>query len=286
MQVLITGADGQLGRELCRQLGPAAIVADRSTLDITNEHQVHDFVVRRRPTAVINCAAYTQVDRAETEPALCAAVNIHAVRSLATACRAADSVLVQVSTDYVFGADRQRRLPYRETDTPGPQSVYASTKLAGERYAVACPRHYIVRTCGLYGLSPNRENFVETMLRLAQAGRHLRVVNDQRCSPSYVVHIARGILFLLTKEAYGLYHVVSTGETTWYEFAREIFRQAEIQAEVEPITAEQYGAPAVRPGYSVLDTSKYHAARGPAMSPWAEALAEYLVERGLVIPRL
>ena len=206
-------------------------------------------------------------------------MNAEAVRHLAAACRAAGSVLVQISTDYVFGGPGPRQVPYREADLPDPRCVYARTKLDGERYAAASPRHYLIRTCGLFGCSPRRNNFVEAILRRAQEGRPLRVVCDQACTPSYVGCVTRAVRFLLTREAYGTYHVVNSGSTTWYEFAQEILRQAGVATPVEPITTEQYGAPAARPVYSVLDTAKYHALGGPPMPPWNVALAEYLAER-------
>jgi len=201
---------------------------------------------------------------------------------LAEACRRLDCLLVEISTDYVFGGDAGPRVPYRETDEPRPRGAYARSKLEGERHAAQWEKHFIVRTCGLYGrLGPRSGgNFVETMLRLGDQGRRLRVVNDQRLSPSYVPHVARAIRSLMRTDAFGTYHVVNTGETTWHDFAAEIFRQAGLDVRLEPITTSEYGAAAPRPGYSVLDTSKYHALRGsPPMPRWQEALAEYLAVR-------
>jgi dTDP-4-dehydrorhamnose reductase len=191
--------------------------------------------------------------------------------------------LVEISTDYVFGRDAARMTPYRETDEPGPQGVYGQTKLEAERVTAEWPKHLIVRTCGLYGRLGQRSagNFVETMLRLAAAGRPLRVVADQHCAPTYVSHLARAIRFLAATVAFGTYHVVNRGQTTWCEFARELFRQAGLDVPVEPITTAQYGALAPRPAYSILDTAKYHGLAGcPAMPAWQDALAEYLACRG------
>ena len=236
-----------------------------------------------KPQAVINTAAFTQVDKAEEEAEPCRAVNADGVAHLVEACRDTDAVLVQVSTDYVFGGDVARRAPYRETDEPGPQGVYARSKLEGEQHAIRWEKHIVVRTCGLYGAPGPRSagNFVETMLRLAGQGRQLRVVCDQHCTPSYVRHVARAIAFLLSTDRYGIYHVVNTGATTWYEFAVEIFRNVGQNVVVEPITASEYGARAPRPSYSVLDTAKYHGLPGrPGMPAWQDALREYLTSRG------
>lgn len=276
---LVTGAAGQLGREFCRQLGAAAVPADLDTLDLTDAPAVAAFVRELRPAAVINCAAYTRVDQAETQPGLCAAINAQAVHTLARLCTELDSLLVQISTDYVFGADATRTVPYRETDPPGPVSVYGRSKLDGERYAATCPRHLIVRTCGLYGVAPQPHNFVETMLQLGRQRRPLQVVHDQQCTPSYVVHVAQAVLFLLGQGCAGTYHVVNGGQTTWYEFACEVFRQAALDVTVAPTTSEGYGAPALRPAYSVLDTGKYQAAGGPPLPAWRAALAQYLRDR-------
>jgi dTDP-4-dehydrorhamnose reductase len=278
MPIAITGAAGQLGRELCRQLGDKAIGLERNTLDLANPDAVRRVIDELRPSAVINCAAYTKVDLAEKEPDLCRKVNALAVEYLAEACRANDCPLVQISTDYVFGADASRATPYQETDTPGPQSVYARTKLEGEQHAATWEKHLIVRTCGLYAPASRTGNFVETMLRLAREGKLLRVVDDQFCTPSYVPDVARAVLFLLSKAAFGTYHVVNTGETTWRRFAEEIFRQSHLNVSVHPITTEEYHAPAPRPRYSVLDTGKYHQLGGPPMPPWRDALSQYLKE--------
>lgn len=279
--ILITGAEGQLGREFARQLGASAHALSRADLDITDAAAV-DYVIRKsRPRAVINCAAYTAVDRAETDKASALAVNVTAVENLAAACAAADSVLVQISTDYVFGGDPGRTVPYAEDDAPAPQSVYALTKLQGEAAAAASPKHLIVRTCGLYGklTAGHGGNFVETMLRVGPQRGRVRVVNDQRGTPSYVADVAQATLWLLEQHAMGLFHVVNHGSATWCEFAREVFRLADPSVEVEPITTAEFGAAAKRPGYSVLSTEKYERLGGPVLRPWQEALAVYLSTR-------
>lgn len=282
MKVVVTGSEGQLGSELCRQLGREAVGLDLPRFDLTDRRRVLETLTQVHPQAVINTAAFTRVDKAEEEVDLCRAVNARGVAYVAEACRALDATLVQISTDYVFGGDTARQVPYRETDEPAPQGVYAHTKLEGEREAAGWEKHFVVRTCGLYGSPGPRSggNFIEAMLRLGRRRKPLRVVADQHCTPSYTPHVARAIRFLLDTEGYGTYHVVNAGETTWYDLAVEVFRQSAMKAKVEPITTSEYGAPAPRPAYSVLDTGKYHALPGrPAMPAWQDALAEYLAAR-------
>jgi dTDP-4-dehydrorhamnose reductase len=279
MAVLVAGCEGQLGAELCRQLGAGAVGMDLPQLDLSDRDQVLATVRGLRPAAVVNTAAYTRVDQAEKEPGLCRAVNATGVGHLAEACREVDCPLVQISTDYVFAGDTGRDTPYAENDPVNPAGVYAITKFEGEQCAAAWAKHFIVRTCGLYGPPAPRSagNFVATMLRLGRERESLRIVRDQHCTPSYVPHLARAVRFLLSTDAYGLYHVVNGGATTWYDFAAEIFRLAGISIRLVPITTAEYGAPAPRPSYSVLDISKYHALPGcPRMPSWQEALAEHL----------
>jgi dTDP-4-dehydrorhamnose reductase len=276
--IAVLGSDGQLGSELVRQLGAAAAALTRRDCNLSDFAGTRNLLLALRPTAVINAAGYTQVDRAEESQRECVRINAEAVEQLAAVCRTLDCPLVQVSTDYVFGADQERRRPYREDDPPGPQGVYAQSKLAGEQAAASWEKHVIVRTCGLYGRRPKRTqaNFVDTMLRLGRERDRLRVVNDQHCTPSYVRDVARAILFLVERGHYGLFHVVNSGSTTWYDFAREIFHQAGIATPIEPITTAEYGAKAPRPAYSVLDMAKYHSLGGPPLPTWQSALADYL----------
>lgn len=279
MRVAVTGAGGQLGGELCRLLGDRAIALDVPEFDLTDRRLVLDSLRDSRPEAVINTAAYTLVDRAEQEADRCWKINAEGVGHLAEACRALGAPLVQISTDYVFGGDEERRIPYREADPPAPQGVYAKSKLGGEQEAARWERHIIVRTCGLYGRRGPRTsggNFVDTMLRLVREGRPLRIVADQHCTPSYVPHVARAVLFLLEAKAFGVCHVVNRGATTWHDFAREIFRLSKLSPRIEPITTAQYGAAAPRPLYAVLDTTRYQSLGGPPLPSWQESVAEYL----------
>jgi dTDP-4-dehydrorhamnose reductase len=279
MRIAITGNGGQLGGELCRQYGDEAVGLDLPDFDLTDRAGVARAIDAIRPDVVINTAAYTLVDRAEDEPETCRRINVDGVAHLAAACRDANALLVQISTDYVFGGDSPNRVPHGETDPVFPQGVYATTKLESERVAGAWEKHLIVRTCGLYGhLGPNSPgNFVDTMLRLAGQGRPLRIVDDQHCTPTYVPHLARALRFLVASNARGVFHVVNRGSATWLGFAAEIFRLAKLNVSVTPITTAMYGAKAPRPSYSVLDTAKYHALAGrPEMPAWQEALAEYL----------
>ncbi len=285
MGILVTGAAGQLGAELCRQLAAEATGVDIDTLDLTDRSAVREALRRLSPRAVIHCAAYTQVDQAEIDAARCHAVNVTAVESLAQACRELDSPRVQISTDYLFAGSPGIGRPWREDDPPVPKGVYAVTKFEGEQAAAAWHKHLIVRTCGLYARPSHRtgRNFVKTILRLAGTQPKLRVVDDQRCTPSYVPHVAGAIVYLLGANGaapvpWGIYNVTNGGETTWCGFAREIVRLAGLAVPVEPITTADFAAPAPRPAYSVLDTTAYHRLGGPPMPDWKEALREYFAE--------
>ncbi|MGQ9504924.1 MAG: dTDP-4-dehydrorhamnose reductase [Thermogutta sp.] len=288
MRIAVTGVQGQLGGELCRQLGDRAVGLDLPTFDLLDIPTVQRIIRDLRPAAIIHAGAYTAVDQAEEEPEKCFAVNATATGVLVDLARELDCPFLYVSTDYVFGGEPERSEPFREEDVPSPQGVYARSKYEGELKTLVWEKHYIVRTCGLYGrLGPNSPgNFVETMIRLARNGRPLRVVDDQFCTPSYVVHVARAIAFLIETEMYGTFHIVNDGATTWYRFAREIFRQLKLDVDLTPIATEEYGAKAPRPRFSVLDTSKYHRFFGaPPLPHWKEALAEYLAARSKSLGR-
>jgi dTDP-4-dehydrorhamnose reductase len=282
MKIAVLGSAGQLGRDLGPRLTGEVFPLTREQIDLAQPATIRPALEQIRPDVVVNCAAYNFVDKAESEPEAAFAVNAWGVRELAMACRDLGCVLVQFSSDYVFGLDTARESPYAETDAPGPVSVYGLSKLAGE-YLVRsiCPRHFVIRTCGLYGVwgaGGKGGNFVETMLRVAAQGKPLRVVADQVCTPSYTVDVATATAALISSERFGLYHIVNGGSCTWHGFAAAIFEMAGVHANPTAITSAEYGAPARRPGYGVLATEKYHTV-GPAMRPWREALAAYLEER-------
>lgn len=266
---------------MCRQLGPAAVPLPRSKADLTDPATLRDVVKDLRPKVVVNCAAWTAVDAAERDPQPCRVVNADAVGALAAACNAIDAMLVQVSTDYVFGVDANRSSPYGETDATGPANAYGASKVAGEQAAATAARHLIVRTCGLYSAGdhgPVRgRNFADTMLALAAERHELRIVDDQHCTPSFVPHVAAGILRLLDHNATGVFHVVNSGSTTWYEFARELFRVAGLKTTLHPIPTSGYPTPAKRPAYSILDTRKFAASAGHALPAWKAGIAEYVL---------
>jgi dTDP-4-dehydrorhamnose reductase len=283
MRFAVLGAAGQLGRDLVPRLPGDVVPLDRTRADLADADQLKATLTDLRPDVVVNCAAYNFVDKAEAEPDAAFAVNAWGVRALARVCRDLDCTLVHFSTDYVFGLDANRRTPFRTTDAPGPVSVYGLSKLCGE-YAVraGCPKHFVIRTCGLYGVwgsGGKGGNFVETMLRVAGQGKPLKVVNDQHCTPSYTADVAAAAVALMATDKYGLYHVTNSGATTWYELAKAVFEVAGVTADLSPIPSAGYPTPARRPGYSVLSLDGLAAAGVPEPRPWRDAVAAYLQER-------
>ncbi|WP_397568717.1 dTDP-4-dehydrorhamnose reductase [Schlesneria sp. T3-172] len=281
MRVAVIGARGQLGSDLVARLGAQAIPLGHADIDISDAASVTSVLDRERPNAVINCAAYNFVDKAETEREAAMLTNRRGPGLLADYCREHDLKLVHVGTDYVYDGRTGNR-PWKEEDEPLPISTYAASKYAGEQLVRAhCPRHFVVRTCGLYGRNAmhGKGNFVETMLRLGRERPELKVVEDQRCTPTATANLASAILDLVKTEEYGLYHATNAGSCSWYEFAKEIMRQSHLPTNVIPITTAEYGARARRPHYSVLDCSKLERVLGWNMPTWQEALATYLIER-------
>lgn len=266
---------------MCRQLQRAAVPLAHSDVDLTNHRRVAAALDALRPGVVINAAAFTDVDRAEADPDACRAVNTAAAGHLAEVCGRLGITLVQISTDYVFGADRDRSRPYREDDPTGPVNVYGRSKRDGEALAARHANHLIVRTCGLYAPQrdgePAHRNFPNAILRLARRRRVLQVVDDQHCTPSYVPHVAAAILRLIEENCRGVYHVVNAGQTNWREFAAELLRQAGMKSAVHPISSATTGRPAQRPHYSVLSIEKCRARLGQACLPtWRQALGEFV----------
>lgn len=283
MRHVVLGANGQLGRDLCPRLPGEVLALTRAQADLTQPTRLRQTLEELRPGIVINCAAYNFVDRAESEPEAAFAVNTWGVRFLAQACRDLDCTLVQFSTDHVFGLDATRRQPWTEADLPGPVNVYGLSKLSGEYLVRAlCPRHVIVRTCGLYGLwrsGGKGGNFVETMLRLAGQGKPLRVVSDQFCTPSSTTDIADATVALLAAGGQGVFHLTNAGACSWHEFATTIFRLAGVTGSLTPISSQDYGAAAQRPAYSVLEARRWQEQGLPPLRTWEEALADYLHQR-------
>ncbi len=281
MKIVVLGAMGQLGRDLVPLLPGEVIPVTRADVDLSAPGAITAFIARTKPDIVVNCAAYNLVDKAEADPTAAFAVNAWAVRELAVACR--DAYLVHVSTDYVYGLEDGRQTPYREDDAPGPVSIYGLSKLNGEYLVRAiAPKHLVIRTCGLYGVwgtGGKGGNFVETMLRVASQGKPMRVVDDQRCTPTSTRDLAVMITGLIERDATGLYHAVNAGDCTWFEFATEIFRIANLRVDLTPIPSSGYPTPAKRPPYSVLNTDKLAALGLPAPRHWKDALANYLHDR-------
>lgn len=292
MRIALIGASGQLGSDLLPQLqaaGHEVTPLGHAQIEIADATNVEAVLGSLPLDMVINSAAYNLVDKAEDEPDVAYSVNAFGPRNLARVCEAHGWRLLHISTDYIFGGvpDIPGR-PWAESDIPNPKGGYAISKLAGEHFVQAeCSRHFVVRTCGLYGLAALRGtgkgNFVETMLRLGRERKQLRVVDDQRCTPTATADLADALVRLIATDAFGLYHATNSGSLTWCEFAREIFRLAKLEVEVIPITTAEFGAKAPRPAFSVLDSRKLASVIGGPLPDWHEALARYLVRRKALV---
>lgn len=287
MRLLVTGAGGMLGQDVMRaaaRAGHEPTGLSRAELDVTDDDAVARALGSHRPEGVINCAAWTDVDGAESHEPQAHALNALAPGLLAHECTAAGARLVHVSTDYVFdgvapldAAGHPRA--YVETDPTGPRSAYGRTKLEGERLvAEASPVHAIARTAWLFGAGGR--NFAATMLSLAQERDSVRVVADQVGCPTWTGHLAPALVGLLEREVSGLVHLAGTGAVSWNGFAREIFRQAEVGCEVQEATSAEMARPAPRPAWSALETSRGDVLPLP---PWQDGLAGYLAARAGMI---
>ncbi|MEK3992179.1 dTDP-4-dehydrorhamnose reductase [Robertmurraya sp. FSL R5-0851] len=278
MLVLVTGVNGQLGYDVVKELtakGHEAVGVGRSELDITDESAISSYVQNLSPEAIIHCAAYTNVDAAETDQEGAYKVNALGTKYLAEAAKFVGAKMVYVSTDYVFdGAGTE---PYEVNHPTKPLGVYGETKLVGEKFLQeTLEKHFIVRTAWVYGINGN--NFVKTMLKLGQDRKELGVVYDQVGSPTYTVDLAKFLVELIDSEKYGVYHASNEGVCSWHEFAVEIFKQAGMEIQVNPLTSDQFPRPAARPKYSVLSKKKIEEEGFTPLRDWKEALREYLKE--------
>lgn len=278
-KVLITGAQGQLGKCIQDRVkdfpGMDFIFTDISELDITNNKDVHHFINDNKIDIVVNCAAYTAVDKAEEDSILAMKINGIAVRNLALAIAGREGKMIQISTDYVF--DGTKDSPYLETDVPCPTSIYGKTKLSGEMALLQiCPDSIVLRTAWLY--SEYGHNFVKTMKRLGAEKEELNVVSDQKGSPTYAGDLASAILTIINAKEFipGIYHFTNEGECSWFDFATKIMQLAQLPCKVNPIETKDYPTPANRPLYSVLNKSKIKQTYGIQIPHWEESLTQMM----------
>jgi dTDP-4-dehydrorhamnose reductase len=270
---LITGAAGMVGTDLRNELesrGESVVALAKGDLDIVNRDDVMRVVSDARPDVIVNCAAYTKVDLAESEESLANAINGSAVEFLVAAADAVSAQLIQLSTDFVFDGSSAR--PYDVNDATGPLSAYGRSKLIGEH---AAARHTVLRTSWLFGVHGN--NFVEAIRNQIRKGTNpLRVVNDQRGRPTYTPHLANAIIRIANLGARGIVHYADEGECTWFDFASAINEELGSSTRIEPVTSDQFPRPAKRPAYSVLSTERYERLTGINPESWRDGLREYL----------
>lgn len=281
MKILITGANGMLAKAVRERFKDETLILTDvvqddtiKKLDITNLEDVTEFVSNCKPDVIINCAAYTAVDKAEEDLDLARKINADGPKNLAIAAKNANCILVHISTDYVFGGNLSLEEIYKEDDEKAPETVYGKTKLEGEEAITAnTENYYIFRTAWLYG---DGNNFVRTMLKLGREKESLNVVSDQHGSPTYAVDLADIIAQALEKEIpYGIYHATNLGFTTWYDFTKEILKMANISCKVIPVTSEEFVRPAKRPKNSMMSKSKLLDA-GVTIPSWEDGLERYL----------
>jgi len=286
MEVLITGANGQLGTDLHQVLDDFQVIPlTHQDIEISDISSVKEAFSEYKPQIVINTAAYVRVDDCEDNPDKAFLVNALGARNLAVVASEFRAKLIHISTDYIFGGEAEpRATPYTEFDTPAPVNIYGKSKLAGEDFVRhLCQRHFIIRTSGLFGIAGSTSkggNFVETTLRLGKEQDELRVVNDQIFSPTYTKDLARKVARLMTTEYYGIFHITNRGACSWYEFTKEILRLAGLETRVIPILSDQYLQKARRPSSSVLDNYHLRLLGIDNMRPWQEALRDYMIEKG------
>jgi dTDP-4-dehydrorhamnose reductase len=291
MKVLVTGANGQLGTDLCKALQYFELIPlTHKDIEISDMNSVKQVFNKYKPDIIINTAAYVRVDDCEDEKDKAFSVNALGARNVAVVAQELGAKLVHISTDQVFGGvifgevgdDKPR--PYTEFDTPIAINIYSKSKLAGENLVRHfCLRHFIIRTGGLFGIagsSGKGGNFIETMLRLAKERDELRVIDDWTFSPAYTKELAPKIVQLIATEYYGIFHIANKGYCSWYEFAKEILKQARLKTPIIAISSDEYPQKARRPRYSVLDNYHLRLLGMDDMRPWQEALKDYLVARG------
>ena len=276
--ILITGILGQLGYDLSKELasrGVEFIAPSLEELELSTEAGAKNFILDKKPDTVIHCAAYTAVDKAESEPEDAIQVNGFGTRWIAEACREIDAKMIYISTDYVFGGDG--KIPYEVHDEKSPVNMYGRTKLLGEdSVAALLTKYFIVRTSWVFGI--NGHNFIKTMLRLAESHKKIRVVNDQIGSPTYTVDLAKLLADMAATEKFGIYHATNEGFCSWADFAKEIFEQAGLEVEVEGIPTIEYPTPARRPFNSRLSKKSLDEAGFNRLPAWQDAVKRYLVE--------
>lgn len=268
MKIIVTGANGMLGQDLCPILedeGHEVIETDIDTLDITNEVSVRNILKANMPDIVIHCAAYTNVDKAEEEKDIAFKINGIGTENISKVCKSLGITLFYISTDYVF--DGKKKDKYLPEDKPNPINVYGESKLVGEKAVSACDKHYIIRTSWLYG--HHGKNFVETMLSLKEE-KEIKVVDDQIGCPTWTVELANAIVEIIEEELeYGIYQVCGSGSTSWYNFAKKIFELSNIKANLTPCLTQEFPRPANRPLNSIMDNDGF-------CRNWDVALKEYL----------
>ena len=278
--ILVTGSTGQLGSDVVKELlkrGYSTLSPNRSELNLCSEDNIRNYILNSNCEAIVHCAAYTQVDKAEDEKDLCIKINATATKHIVKCAKILDIPMIYISTDYVFDGTKDGE--YTENDETNPINIYGESKLAGEKYVQEIlDKYYIVRTSWVFNI--NGKNFIETMLRLSKANNQLSIVNDQIGSPTYTKDLSRLLVDMLETSKYGLYHATNEGYCSWYEFANTIFKLANINIDIRAINSNEYASRAKRPMNSKLSKDKLIEYGFKPLPHWEDALKDYLIRRG------
>ena len=277
--ILVTGSTGQLGSDVVKELlkrGYSTLSPNRSEFNLCSEDSIRNYILNSNCEAIVHCAAYTQVDKAEDEKDLCIKINATATKHIVKCAKILDIPMIYISTDYVFDGTKDGE--YTENDETNPINIYGESKLAGEKYVQEIlDKYYIVRTSWVFNI--NGKNFIETMLRLSKANNQLSIVNDQIGSPTYTKDLSRLLVDMLETSKYGLYHATNEGYCSWYEFANTIFKLANINIDIKAINSNEYASRAKRPMNSKLSKDKLIEYGFKPLPNWEDALKDYLIRR-------